>query len=467
MRLADLFRFGIKYAVVGGVAAVFALIAFLVGYKIVYRKCMHGIKTIGKGKALWLILTVMYGVMLLGATFFSRGSFYSGAQIVPPLASYREAWYQGGLSDFRNIIVNILLFVPFGFLVPAGMKCMRPVWKTYLAGFVATFIIECLQLLTRRGIFEFDDIINNLVGTMIGHGVFLLVDWAARKENRVKRLPGTLACQLPLLLCIVIVAIVCLAYQKQELGNLAIHYVTKVPQSKYEIVSNPVFDTQERKAFVYQVKEYSLSEARELADRILHNSGTEVHDDETDIYDNTVFYRGTGKHISIEYKGGLYRYTNFDSSFSGGRLKEKADGTWEEILMALNELGVEVPEGVSFVNRGQGHYSLVADAIEKDGVVYDGQINCTLMDDDSIAQIDNKIYACAAYKEFDILSEEEAFQKIQKGEFQLYYDGKAIIHIRNVSLGYMLDSKSFYQPVYLFDAIVDGNEYSIPIPAVK
>lgn len=469
MRLADLIRFGMRYAAVGCIVAVFVIIAFLIGYKIVYQRCMHGTKKIDKWKAVWLVLFVVYAVVILGATFLTRGNFYSDAQIVPPLASYREAWFQGRMSNFRNIIVNILLFVPFGFLVPVGIKRMKPFWKTYSAGLIVTIIIECLQIVTKRGIFEFDDIINNLVGTMIGYGVFALFDWLVSKESKKNRLFGAIVCQLPLITCTVIIMVVCSVYKNQELGNLAIHYVTKIPDSKYEIVCNRTFDLQEGKALVYQVKEYSLQETRELADKILRKSGTEIHDNETDIYDETVFYRGTGKHISIDYKGGLYNYINFDSTFSEGRLKEKTDGTQEEILEALNELGVEVPEGASFENQGEGNYLFTAEAVEKDGIIYDGHLSCTLMDDGSISQIYNKFYVCTAYKEFDVISEEEAFQKIKKGEFQFYYreKGKIVINIQDVSLGYKLDSKSFYQPVYLFDVIVDGNEFKIEIPAVK
>jgi len=485
MRLADLIRLGISYAVVGGIAAVFAIIAFLFGYKVVYQKCLHGTKKIGKWKAVWLILFVIYGVMLLGATFLSRGNFYTREQIVPLFASYREAWYQGQMSNVRNLMVNILMFVPFGFLVPIGIKRLKPFWKTYLAGLVVTVVIECLQIVTARGIFECDDILNNLVGTMIGYGVYtlfeLVVDKVIRKDDRKtiekgdrksdkkRKLFKAIICQLPLLMCTVVIVVVCFAYQKQELGNLSIHYVTKVPANLFEIFTDQTFDSQRGRAFVYQVKEYSLPATRELAEQVLHKSGTDIHDNETDIYDETVFYRGTGKHISIDYKGGVYDYTNFDSMFSDGRLTEKTDGTREEILAALNDLGVEVPEGADFENQGNGLYIFTVNAVEKDGMIYDGHVSCTLMDDGSIARISNRIYVCTAYKEFDVISEEEALQRIQRGEFRFYFEekDKADIYVQDVSLGYMLDSKSFYQPVYLFDITIDDREYQIPIPAIK
>ena len=42
-------------------------------------------------------------------------------------------------------------------------------------------MIELIQLLTRRGLFEFDDIIHNIVGAMIGFGI-----WVTAKKVKQK-----------------------------------------------------------------------------------------------------------------------------------------------------------------------------------------------------------------------------------------------------------------------------------------
>ncbi len=70
MRLVDLARLGIRYAIVGCVVAIFAISVFFVAYKIIYQKCMHGTKKIGKWKSVWFIL---FGILrycdILLATF--------------------------------------------------------------------------------------------------------------------------------------------------------------------------------------------------------------------------------------------------------------------------------------------------------------------------------------------------------------------------------------------------------------
>lgn len=41
------------------------------------------------------------------------------------------------------------------------------------------------------------------------------------------------------------------------------------------------------------------------------------------------------------------------------------------------------------------------------------------------------------------------------------------IEVGRVSMGYMLDTKGFYQPVYNFDVIVNGEKMLIQIPAIE
>ena len=60
-------------------------------------------------------------------------------------------------------MANILLFIPLGIFVGDLWK-----WKGLLVGVGLTVSIELFQLISRRGLFEFDDIIHNTLGTVIG-----------------------------------------------------------------------------------------------------------------------------------------------------------------------------------------------------------------------------------------------------------------------------------------------------------
>ena len=82
----------------------------------------------------------------------------------------------------QQILLNILFFVPFGFLVPF---CVDGSWKRKLIFTVASACllsgtIEFLQLLFKLGFAEFDDVFDNTMGAAIGAVVVLLL-------GRVKR----------------------------------------------------------------------------------------------------------------------------------------------------------------------------------------------------------------------------------------------------------------------------------------
>ena len=76
----------------------------------------------------------------------------------------------------KNTILNILLFIPMGFLLPAIWKEYRPIKKTVLMGLSVSVIIELLQIFTFR-LTDIDDLITNTLGTFLGYycGKMLLV----------------------------------------------------------------------------------------------------------------------------------------------------------------------------------------------------------------------------------------------------------------------------------------------------
>ena len=81
--------------------------------------------------------------------------------------------------DLRaQIYVNILLFVPVGFLL--GLKTG---WKSIPLAAGMSAAIELIQLATRRGLFEFDDIIHNTLGAVIGFGLWRLLKKQLHSET--------------------------------------------------------------------------------------------------------------------------------------------------------------------------------------------------------------------------------------------------------------------------------------------
>ena len=76
---------------------------------------------------------------------------------------------QNHLFWFAQITLNILLFIPLGFLLPFQTPKKRISFiKVLLAAFLFSVLIETLQYITSRGITEVDDVINNTLGGVLG-----------------------------------------------------------------------------------------------------------------------------------------------------------------------------------------------------------------------------------------------------------------------------------------------------------
>ncbi|MBO1914302.1 hypothetical protein J4G37_56970, partial [Microvirga sp. 3-52] len=67
-----------------------------------------------------------------------------------------------------------------------------------------------------------------------------------------------------------------------------------------------------------------------------------------------------------------------------------------------------------------------------------------------------------------IKSEQEAYQEILVGKFQVYAENNKIdsLQIHKVWVSYYLDSKSYYQPVYAFQSTVDEMDMIILVPGI-
>ena len=130
------------------------------------------------------IFRLIFGVYILGVlsiTFVVRETM---ALRLPnsrgvALEPFRE--YQAMIAEpnhfywFMQIFLNILLFVPFGFLLPLVKERGHSIWKVTIAGFAFSCAIELMQFITERGFTEIDDIINNSIGAFVGYLMYIVI----------------------------------------------------------------------------------------------------------------------------------------------------------------------------------------------------------------------------------------------------------------------------------------------------
>lgn len=156
---------------------------------------MHIIKNMDvisrKKRRLAIILFIIYLFVLcyflffseeMGRTYLERDYHYN---LVPfkEIKRFLRYWrILGAGTVFLNIVGNIAAFMPFGAFLPIFWQRCRKLWRTSLYGFEFSLFVETLQLVSKVGCFDVDDLILNTLGTMAGAGVYFLYT-GARKKN--------------------------------------------------------------------------------------------------------------------------------------------------------------------------------------------------------------------------------------------------------------------------------------------
>ena len=83
--------------------------------------------------------------------------------------------YQVGTKLFyRNIIGNIIMFIPFGFFTSYYLKVSRKSFIFFVT-LIVSLVIELIQLKIGRA-FDVDDIILNMVGSLSGYFIYRIID---------------------------------------------------------------------------------------------------------------------------------------------------------------------------------------------------------------------------------------------------------------------------------------------------
>lgn len=410
-----------------------------------------------------LLVFIGYVVVVIFATLMNRSGSSSAMQVNFQLFSfYRKAINSVDIYDWNIIFLNILMFIPLGILLPVCFKKFRSWWKVYLTGFVCTCMIEGIQLITYRGLFELDDIFNNTLGCMLGFGAWILGYSIYQKIRTNKKINKKIFIyQLPLLLTVVSFLAMYISYSLQELGNLRQASYETVDMSHIEVSSLISLPHQVEKQYVYKVIDYSQQQCYKQAKSVFDKQGLEIDNSLTKSQDDWICFYSKNKELAVVincYGGAM------TINFQHHDVK-KAGLSLEKIKTILNNAGILPYQVEAFKDLGDGQYELKVDYINN-GIYYEGIINCYVDINGQLISFNSKVKAYKEYKLFSIITPYQAYQLIKKGKFNTSwlngFDTKMVI--QSVELEYVEDSKGFYQPIYLF-GLDDGG--LIVIPAVR
>ncbi len=126
----------------------------------------------GMARAVLCSLLITYTAAILFTTLIFRtpaadadGTLLHKAEWMP-LWSWYEVIENHSKELLGEILLNVVLFVPVGVFVTLLYK-FRPL-KMFLIGFLFSAAIELTQLILCRGLFEWDDMLHNGLGSLLG-----------------------------------------------------------------------------------------------------------------------------------------------------------------------------------------------------------------------------------------------------------------------------------------------------------
>ena len=142
-------------------------------------------------RAFAVVLFFVYFTVLFYFLFFSEemGRTYSERDYHFNLIPFHEInrfiqYYEvlGMEAVLLNLAGNVAAFVPFGFFLPVFSERCKRFLNTVYYSLELSLLVELIQLITKVGSFDVDDIILNTLGGAIGYIVYKIVrSWWYRK----------------------------------------------------------------------------------------------------------------------------------------------------------------------------------------------------------------------------------------------------------------------------------------------
>ncbi len=126
------------------------------------------------------ILFALYAMLMLWLLFGQRMGQPSGGVNLIPLATAADflrllAAGRNVRHAVINLAGNVVMFVPLGLLLPLSFDSLHRFRRCMAASAVIIICVELVQLITRLGVCDVDDLILNLIGAAIGYGIYKLL----------------------------------------------------------------------------------------------------------------------------------------------------------------------------------------------------------------------------------------------------------------------------------------------------
>ncbi len=418
------------------------------------------------------LLLFCWMITVLGLTMFGRNTYLTNNINLKLLSGYFNAWNTWNIHELQMIVFNLLMFMPLGFLLSFLLQSKHKTTKVLWISFFISLMIEFLQLITKRGIFELDDLIHNTIGSMMGY--FLaegITSWIKHKRVSLPEIGKALA--IPTFFLIIFLSCMTV-YHFQEFGNLAILSAERPNMTGVSIKQEITLNDKHMSVSIFHNQHtFDMENAKKTASLLSEQFGLTL--------DNTIRKSGHDR---------FFYFTKENEQYF--LLYHLRNGTWDfnnRVQEAItldqeNEQAAEIEQWLRKMNllSGEATYELQddktltwtketpQDLTTRTDPFTKGKISITLAKDRKPNHIWNTMVDYEYVKKKQIISSNEAFQKVQSGKFTLIENLKSgdILYIKDCTLDYIQDTKGYLQPLYLFRGYVnqEENEVEIYIPAL-
>ena len=114
-----------------------------------------------------LFAALLYYDYVLMSTLIARKPYVGEHIRIIPFWIFSQAKQYGIKRAIREVLFNIMLFMPLGTFLGIFNES-KEIKLVFIQGFLASFFIEMLQMVSRRGVLEFDDLLFNTLGALLG-----------------------------------------------------------------------------------------------------------------------------------------------------------------------------------------------------------------------------------------------------------------------------------------------------------
>lgn len=466
------FQQAIPFAVIGLVIGIVILVTLN------WNRRRNG-KIFSRAQSAAILLLLCYLGGLVAITFMNRmDGMRTGFQLYPLLAFW-EAWNSFTLQTWLNPLLNIAMFIPLGVLLPLATKTFRRWYWTLMMGAGISLGIEILQYILGRGQADIDDLICNILGTMLGYCICLCFinlirkNWKSAGRNAA----------FPILF-VAALAGVFLAYHFQPYGNLADAPIYAANTKGVEWVQECELSDVSGPSGVYWAEPFTTESCDDFAVEFLERQGAAISFGISDVsyYDTIAFYSDHLTYsLDVKYKDRTYTYIDYRVdgklrfSEKGGKISEA------DLRAAVEKLGIQIPGAAEFsvVDEERGTYAFTANSVITGDQLIDGELTCHVAEGGILYEVDNALSISDRYGDAAVISSQEAYERLCSGYFSwrdvpsFNYLAPQKVRVVACNLGYISDSKGYRQPVYYFTisdehdtGLRNGNSWTTFVPAL-